>query len=218
MLKYTGNMKPEVSSFETHDNAVNGFLKGIATNIGQLNASWNDDVSHETLTSFNQALTDLNEALIKVHNSVGEYFTAIQNELNVWGQGQSVPLPSLETIETQDISASAGDGSIMYDENQVLSTLKVMENAITALTNKISEFKPHAVSLEGSDASIIDTIDSNLYGAASSYSKMETPLNEIKDLITKVRSMYVKKASNIGTSSATNGGGTGKDTVSYLES
>ena len=217
MIKYTGNMKPEVSKFETHDNEVNGYLKGIATNIGELNASWNDDVSHKTLTSFNQALTDLNEALIKVHNSVGDYFTAIQNELNVWGHGQTVPLPALEAIETHDISASAGDGSIMYDENKVLITLKVMENVITALTNKISEFKPHAVSLEGSDASIINKIDSNLDGAASSYSKMEAPLNEMKDLIAKVRSMYAKKASAIS-ASGTNGGGSGNGTASNMES
>ncbi len=201
-IVYTGSFQKETEMFSGHDSIIINYVNDLARNIGNLNSNWNDDVSHEFLTSFNNCISDVKSGLDECHGEIGRYFTEIQNVLNAWGHGSSVTLPTLSNVILSDISASATDGSIAIDIDQVLSILEQMKKTIHEIISENNDFSPTAISLSGSSDDILNAVQSNLNAGARSYHIIEGPLSEIVSIIGKVHEKYANKASAISSATA----------------
>ena len=79
-LVYSGTFQQEANMFHGFDTTVVGYIKTIASNIGELNASWNDDVSSEFLNGFNNCLTEVKSSLDQCHNDINQYFQDLINK------------------------------------------------------------------------------------------------------------------------------------------
>lgn len=201
-LVYSGTFEKEANLFKGHDNLIISYLKDIAGKIGELNTSWNDDVSGDFLNGFNNCLTEVKGNLSQCHEQINQYFLDIQNVLNVYRNGSSIEIPELGNVELSAINASSVDGSILFDEDQVNAILAKMKATIHDIIADNNDFSPSPVSLYGSSDDILSAVQSNLDAAARSYQLIESPLSEIVSMITKVQETYAKRSATISQAKA----------------
>ena len=218
-IVYSGTMDQEFKLFEDHDSQVIGYLSTIAGNIAELNGCWNDEKSNTYLEAFNSTLNEIRKNVGIIHDEVEAYLSDVQNILNVWGGGSKTTLGALGTFTVTNANASSS-GSINVDIDKVLDIVTRMRNTATEAKNCVDSFNPKASSLAGSSDDIISAVESNYNNAAKSYvNNLDQPLNDIATRAEEIQQMYESKATTINNSNAgTNGGGTGKDTVSYMKS
>ena len=197
IVNYTGSFEKEINMFEEHDEFVVGKLRTIASKIGELNSSWNDDNSHKYLSTFNDALVELKNDLDKSHIDVARYFSQIQDVLDKFGTHSHVELSQLPSIDISAINASNGDGSISINEEKVSAILSEMQDNTNAAINKCNDFHPTAVSMQGSSDDVYGAVQSNLDAAASCYLVIVEPLKKINGIVSNVLADYAKRSSAI---------------------
>lgn len=196
-LVYTGTFKEEVSMFEGFDKVIMGYLKTVAEEIGKLDSSWRDDESKNVLDKLNMKLQETNESLETCHAEIARYFQDIQNVLNFYGTGSSIPLPNLEKIDLSKISESAGDGSITFDSDAVKDIMSTIEITASNITSDCDDFKPTATSINGSSDDIISAVQGNLDKAANSYQLLVSPISSIKMTINEVKTKIDERINTI---------------------
>lgn len=197
IIKYSGTFQKEIDMFQEHDNVVVEKLNKIANHIGELNNSWNDDESHKYLSTFNDVIEELKGDLDKSHLEIARYFNQIQDLLDKFGTHSHFELNELPSINMSAISASNGDGSISIDEDQVRSILSEMKDCTTFVIGKCEDFKPQAVSMEGSSDDVYLAVQSNLDAARDAYKVIETPLQKMNNIVETVLDDYAKRSAAI---------------------
>lgn len=207
-LQYTGTFAPVVDDFQNFDKVLIDTLSTIAKNVGDLNANWNDEKSNKYLTSFNNFLTDAKSQLDDSHTKIAQYFSDIQEVL----KGQPVEFPALGKFDLSSVNASSTNGSILFDEEKVISTLSNMKTQADSIKTAFDGFKPTASPLEGSSDDIIESVQGNLNAARNSYSGVDTSINEMARLIQEVLDEYTGITSAISGSGSTGGTGYGANT------
>ena len=203
MIVYNCSMQTEFDAFSAHDTEVVGYFNDMAKYVNRLNSSWNDDQSNTFLTAFNSSILEMKNNLGKIHDEVARYLGEVQSKLNVWGQGSELALPNLGEVTIYDVTASANDGSFKLDDKELMSIINEMDATVSKATDCVNNFNPTPASLEGSDANIIASIQSNYDEAKKSYvTNLKAPFDDIKSCVLKIKEIYEPRIQAILNSSA----------------